>query len=68
MGRRGLGWRLRSGWRVRARAVAVWDLDPDPLRGSAAGDRRLRLFSAVDVTEPASVEQAVQDTDGAVGR
>ena len=47
-------------------AVAVWDMNPDSLRTSAAGDPFEAILS-VDVTEPASVEQAVQDTLAQLG-
>ncbi len=47
-------------------AVVVWDLDPDPLRNNAVADSFEAVF-AVDVTEPASVEQAVQDTLAQMG-
>ena len=48
-------------------AVAVWDMNPDPLRNDTAGAAFDAIF-AVDVTEPASVEQAVQDTLAQLGR
>ena len=48
-------------------AVAVWDMNPDPLRNATAGAAFDAIF-AVDVTEPASVEQAVQDTLAQLGR
>ena len=47
-------------------AVVVWDLDPDPLRNNAVADSFEAVF-AVDVTEPARVEQAVQDTLAQMG-
>ena len=48
-------------------AVAVWDMNPDPLRNATAGAAFDAIFT-VDVTEPASVEQAVQDTLAQLGR
>ena len=42
-------------------AVVVWDIDPEPLRNSAAADSFEAVF-VVDVTEPASIDQAVQNT------
>lgn len=42
-------------------AVAVWDVEPGPLRNTAAG-KEFDAVYAVDVTEAASVEQAVQNT------
>ena len=47
-------------------AVVVWDLDPDPLRNNEVADSFEAVF-AVDVTEPARVEQAVQDTLAQMG-
>ena len=47
-------------------AVVVWDLDPDPLRNNAVADSFEAVFT-VDVTEPARVEQAVQDTLAQMG-
>ncbi len=65
-GAKGIGLAIAQRLAGAGAAVAVWDLDPDPLRGSAAGEAFEAIF-AVDVTEPASVEQAVQDTMAQLG-
>ena len=59
----GIGRRLASS----GCAVVVWDIDPEPLRTSAAADSFEAVFT-VDVTEPASIDQAVQNTLAQVGR
>lgn len=48
-------------------AVVVWDIDPEPLRSSAAADLFEAVFT-VDVTEPASIDQSVQNTLAQMGR
>ena len=65
-GAKGIGLAIAQRLAGAGAAVAVWDLDPDPLRGSAEGQAFDAVF-AVDVTEPASVEQAVQDTMAQLG-
>lgn len=47
-------------------AVVVWDIDPEPLRNGAAADSFEAVF-VVDVTEPASIDQAVQNTLAQMG-
>ena len=65
-GAKGIGLGIAQRLAESGAAVAVWDLDPGPVRGTAAGEGFEAAFS-VDVTEPASVEQAVQDTLAQLG-
>ena len=65
-GAKGIGLGIAQRLAGAGAAVAVWDLNTDPLRGSEAADSFEAVLS-VDVTEPASVEQAVQDTLGQLG-
>ena len=60
-GAKGIGLGIAQRLADSGAAVAVWDLNPDALRGSAAS-QTFEAVLAVDVTEPSSVEQAVQDT------
>ncbi len=66
-GGKGIGLGIAQRLAGAGAAVAVWDMDPDPLRDSAAGGAFDAIF-AVDVTEPAGVEQAVRDTLARLGR
>ena len=65
-GAKGIGLGIAQRLAESGAAVAVWDIDPDPLRESATREH-LEAVLAVDVTEPASVEQAVQDTLAQMG-
>ena len=65
-GAKGIGLAIAQRLAGAGAAVAIWDMKPDPLRGSEAGEAFDAVFS-VDVTEPASVEQAVQDTMAQLG-
>ena len=65
-GAKGIGLGIAQRLAESGAAVAVWDIDPDPLRKSATREQ-LEAVLAVDVTEPASVEQAVQDTLAQMG-
>ena len=65
-GAKGIGLGIAQRLAGAGAAVAVWDLNTDPLRGSEAADS-FEVVLSVDVTEPASVEQAVQDTLGQLG-
>ena len=65
-GARGIGLGIAQRLAGAGASVAVWDLNPDSLRSSKDGHAFDAIFS-VDVTEPASVEQAVQDTLAQLG-
>ena len=65
-GAKGIGLGIARRLAGAGAAVAVWDIDPEPLRRDAAGKGIEAIFS-VDVTEPASVEQAVQNTFAQLG-
>lgn len=65
-GGRGIGLGIAQRLADAGASVAVWDLHPDELRGSEAGQAFDAIFS-VDVTEPASVAQAVQDSLAQLG-
>ena len=65
-GAKGIGLGIAQRLAGAGAAVAVWDLNPDSLRSSKDGHAFDAIFS-VDVTEPASVEQAVQDTLAQLG-
>ena len=65
-GAKGIGLGISQRLADSGAAVAVWDMNPDSLRTSAAGHPFEAILS-VDVTEPASVEQAVQDTLAQLG-
>jgi 3-oxoacyl-[acyl-carrier protein] reductase len=65
-GAKGIGLGIAQKLAGAGAGVAVWDLNPDSLRNDAAG-KAFEAILSVDVTEPASVEQAVQDTLAQLG-
>ena len=65
-GAKGIGLGIAQRLAGAGAGVAVWDLNPDSLRSDANGKAFEAIYSA-DVTEPASVEQAVQDTLAQLG-
>ena len=65
-GAKGIGLGIAQRLAGAGAAVAVWDLNTDSLRSSKDGHAFDAAFS-VDVTEPARVEQAVQDTLAQLG-
>ena len=65
-GAKGIGLGIAQQLADAGAAVAVWDMNTDSLRNSAAGQAFEAILS-VDVTEPADVEQAVQNTLAQLG-
>ena len=65
-GAKGIGLGIAQKLAGAGAGVAVWDLNPDSLRNDAAA-KAFEAILSVDVTEPASVEQAVQDTLAQLG-
>ena len=65
-GAKGIGLGIAQQLADAGAAVAVWDMNTDSLRKSAAGQAFEAILS-VDVTEPADVEQAVQNTLAQLG-
>lgn len=65
-GARGIGLGIARRLAGSGAAAAVWDLDPGPVRSARTGPRFDAAFE-VDVTEPASVDQAVHNTLAQLG-
>ena len=65
-GAKGIGLGIAQQLADAGAAVAVWDMNTDSLRNSATGQAFEAILS-VDVTEPADVEQAVQNTLAQLG-